>query len=145
MKDVDEAVAKIRQRYIAAVAGRDARALIQLYDPKVRVFDAWGIWEYNGAASWQVAIEGWFSSHPTQQLRASFSHCTVLGQADMATMSAIVSYAGLAADGTELQSMQNRITWILKESGHNLRIVHEHTSPPIGFDDMKAILKMPAP
>ena len=28
-----------------------------------------------------------------------------------------------------------------KTSGHVLRIVHEHTSAPIGFEDAKAILK----
>lgn len=37
--------------------------------------------------------------------------------------------------------MQNRISWVLKTSGHVLRIVHEHTSAPVGFEDAKAILK----
>ena len=37
--------------------------------------------------------------------------------------------------------MQNRISWLLKTSGHVLRIVHEHTSAPIGFEDAKAILE----
>ena len=37
--------------------------------------------------------------------------------------------------------MQNRISWVLKTSGHVLRIVHEHTSAPIGFEDTKAILE----
>jgi hypothetical protein len=37
--------------------------------------------------------------------------------------------------------MQNRMSWVLKTSGHVLRVVHEHTSVPIGFEDEKAILK----
>ena len=37
--------------------------------------------------------------------------------------------------------MQNRITWVLQASGHVLRIIHEHTSAPVGFEDAKAILK----
>ena len=37
--------------------------------------------------------------------------------------------------------MQNRISWVLRTSGHVLRIVHEHTSAPIGFTDMKAMLQ----
>jgi hypothetical protein len=36
--------------------------------------------------------------------------------------------------------MQNRMSWGLKTSGHVLRIFHEHTSAPVGFEDMKAIL-----
>jgi len=37
--------------------------------------------------------------------------------------------------------MQNRISWVLEMSGHVLRVIHEHTSAPIGFEDGKAILK----
>jgi hypothetical protein len=40
--------------------------------------------------------------------------------------------------------MQNRITWVLRTSGHNLRIVHEHTSVPIDFNESKAMLKRDA-
>ncbi|MBC7705630.1 MAG: hypothetical protein H7274_17005 [Rhodoferax sp.] len=55
-------------------------------------------------------------------------------------MSAFASYAAISAEGRELRSMQNRISWVLKSRGHVLRIVHEHTSAPIGFEDTKAIL-----
>jgi ketosteroid isomerase-like protein len=144
MIDIADAVEKIQQRYIAAVAGRNVKALVQLYDPKVRVFDAWGIWEYVGTEAWQIAIEGWFASQPVDKLQVSFNGSTVLGTMDLATMTAIVTYASIAPGGTESQSMQNRMTWTLKTAGHNLRIIHEHTSAPIGFEDMKAILKRPA-
>lgn len=144
MKDVDEAITKLQHRYIAAVSERNVKALIQLYDPKVRIFDAWGIWEYLGTDAWQIAIEGWFSSHPSDKLRVNFSNTVIFGSAELATMTAIVTYAGIAPDGSEAQSMQNRITWVVRAAGHNLRIVHEHTSAPIGFEDMKAILKKQA-
>lgn len=141
MRDIDQAVEKHKQRYIDAVASRNAIALVQLYDPNVRIFDAWGVWEYNGTADWQIAVEGWFASTPNDKLQVSFSECTVVGTLDVATMTAIVTYASISAEGKETHSMQNRMTWILRTVGHNLRIVHEHTSAPIGFEDMKAILK----
>jgi len=144
MKDAAEALAQLRQRYINAVAGRSVSALVQLYDPKVRIFDAWGVWEYTSAEEWQVAIEGWFSSNPGDKLVVTFSDCVVAGSTELATMTAIVSYAGISPDGKESHAMQNRITWVVKTAGHNLRIIHEHTSAPIGFEDMKAILKRPA-
>jgi hypothetical protein len=56
-------------------------------------------------------------------------------------MSAVVTYAGVSADGRALKEMQNRITWVLQASGHVLRIIHEHTSAPVGFEDAKAILE----
>jgi len=62
---------------------------------------------------------------------------------ESAVVSAIVTYAGVSAAGVHLRAMQNRLTWGLKTSGHVLRIVHEHTSVPIGFEDQKAILLRP--
>ena len=144
MKDIDDAVEKIKPRYITAVADRNAPALVQLYDPKARIFDTWGVWEYNGTAAWQIAVEGWFSSQPTGKLQVSFSDCNVFGTMDSATMTAIVTYASISAEGKETNSLQNRMTWVLRTVSHNLRIVHEHTSAPIGFEDMKAILKKQA-
>jgi len=144
MRDIDQAVEKHKQRYIDSVASRNASALVQLYDPKARIFDAWGVWEYNGTAAWQIAVEGWFSSQPNGKLQVSFSECTVAGTSDLATMTAIVTYASISAEGKETNSMQNRLTWVLRTVSHNLRIVHEHTSAPIGFEDMKAILRKQA-
>jgi hypothetical protein len=60
---------------------------------------------------------------------------------DSAVVSAVATYANISAQGEELRSMQNRLTWALRVSGHVLRIVHEHTSAPIGFEDQKAILQ----
>jgi hypothetical protein len=37
--------------------------------------------------------------------------------------------------------MQNRLTWALTRREGALKIVHEHTSAPVGFDDLKAILR----
>jgi len=144
MKDIDDAVAKLQAKYISAVANRSVSELIQLYDPKVRVFDAWGFWEYNGSESWQVAIEGWLSSDPSNKFKVIFTDSVAIGDLQFATMTAIVNYASIAPDGSEAHSMQNRITWVVRTSGHNMRIVHEHTSAPIGFEDMKAILKKKA-
>ncbi|MDQ6680775.1 MAG: hypothetical protein M3Y67_07400 [Pseudomonadota bacterium] len=47
--------------------------------------------------------------------------------------------------GKPLRAMQNRLTWGLRTSGHVLRIVHEHTSAPLGFEDQKAILHKTRP
>jgi hypothetical protein len=56
-------------------------------------------------------------------------------------LSAIVTYAGVSAEGEPLREMQNRLSWALRWTGHVPRIVHEHTSAPIAFDDTKAILR----
>jgi ketosteroid isomerase-like protein len=88
-----------------------------------------------------VAVEGWFSSLGAETVRVTFDDVQIHGENGHASMSAIVTYASVSAEGSELPAMQNRISWALQTSGHVLRIVHEHTSVPVGFDDAKAILQ----
>ena len=141
MSDMEEQVSRVMRSYEAAVLARDAEAFIRLYHPAVRVFDTWGVWLYQDAGSWRTAVEGWFASLGSERVKVSFSEVQTLGAQAFATVSAIVTYAAESAQGEPLRSMQNRITWVLRESGHVFRIVHEHSSAPIGFEDFKAILE----
>jgi ketosteroid isomerase-like protein len=140
MVDIDKSVDRIVESYKAAVHAKDVAAFVRLYDPKVRVFDAWGVWSYEGLAPWQRAVEAWFASLNADRVKVSFEEVQTAGTPDCAIASAIVTYAAYSAQGEPLRSMQNRLSWGLKTSGHVLRIVHEHTSVPMGFEDMKAIL-----
>jgi ketosteroid isomerase-like protein len=144
VNDMDKSIAGVLKSYASAVYSKDLKTLMHLYDPNVRVFDAWGVWLYEGAAAWQVAVEGWFASLGIERVKVTFDDVRNLGGADLAMVSAIVTYAGVSEGGEPLRSMQNRITWVLRTSGHNLRIVHEHTSVPIDFNESKAMLKRDA-
>lgn len=141
MSDIEKSITRVLETYKSAVYAKDAEAFMRLYDPKVRVFDTWGVWSYDGSDSWQVAVEAWFTSLGAEKVKVTFDEVQSSGNADLASVSAIVTYAGLSAQGEPLRVMQNRLTWVLKTSGHVLRIVHEHTSAPVGFDDAKAILQ----
>lgn len=141
MNEIEASVARVIDGYTAAVAARDLHALMRLYHPSARIFDAWGAWSYEGSTSWQVAVEGWFASHPGDRFKVVFEDVSTVVSGAFASVSAVVTYAVFSAQGEPLNSMQNRLTWVLRESGHVLRIVHEHTSAPIGFEDQKAILQ----
>jgi ketosteroid isomerase-like protein len=141
---VEPSVAKVLELYKSAVYAKDADAFIRLYDPSARVFDAWGIWSYEGASDWQEAVEGWFLSLGTERVKVTFDEVSSIATPALTFVSAFVTYAGISAEGEQLRSMQNRITWVLKTSGHVLRIVHEHTSAPAGFEDSKVILQRPS-
>lgn len=139
MSDVDKQITRVMDSYAAAVFAKDVDAFMRLYHPAVRVFDTWGVWLYQDASSWRTAVEGWFASLGSERVRVTFSEVQTSGEQALATTSAIVTYAAESAQGESLRSMQNRITWVLRETGHVLRIVHEHSSVPIGFEDSKAI------
>ena len=145
MSDTDKAIARVLGSYESAVFSKDVEAFMRLYDPGVRVFDAWGVWSYEGAAAWQRAVEGWFTSLGTEKVKVRFDEVQSSVGRELAMVSAIVTYAGLSAQGESLRSMQNRITWVLRMTGHVFRIAHEHTSAPIGFEDSKAILQRAVP
>ena len=140
MNDTEKLVMRALETYKSAVLAKDAETLMHLYDPEVRVFDTWGVWSYEGAAAWRVAIEGWFSSLRDDKCRVTFEDVRVIEATGFAAMSAVATYTGMTGQGAEIRSMQNRMSWVLKTSGHVLRVVHEHTSVPVGFEDAKAIL-----
>lgn len=140
MLDIEKSIARVIANYSAAVHAKDVDAFARLYDPKARVFDAWGVWSYDGLEAWQRAVEAWLTSLGTERVKVTFEEVLTSGTAECAIVSAIVTYASLSSEGVQLRAMQNRMTWGLKTSGHVLRIIHEHTSAPVGFEDMKAIL-----
>ena len=140
MNDTDKSIIRVLESYKSAVFAKDVEAFMHLYDPSVRVFDAWGVWSYEGSAAWQVAVEGWLTSLGTERVKVTFGEVQSSLGRELASVSAIVTYASISAQGDQLRAMQNRITWVLRMSGHVLRIIHEHTSAPIGFNDSKAIL-----
>ena len=144
MSDVEKQVQRVLETYKSAVLARNVETFMHLYAPDVRVFDMWGTWSYDGAAAWRVAVEGWFSSLASETCNVTFTDVQIVGDSGLASVSAIVTYAGISAEGQSLRSMQNRISWVLRVSGHVLRIAHEHTSAPVGFDDTKVILKREA-
>lgn len=144
MSDIDKSIARVLEIYRSAVLARDVEAFMRLYDPDVRVFDTWGVWSYEGADAWQRAIEGWFTSLGSERCKVTFDEVRSTAGRDLSMLSAIVTYAGVSAEGAPLRAMQNRISWVLRTSGHVLRIVHEHTSAPVGFEDSKAILQRDA-
>lgn len=144
MNDPEKPVRRALDAYQAAVLAKDADAFMQLYDADVRVFDTWGVWSYEGAAAWRVAVEGWFSSLGRETVRVAFDDVTITADAHMATVTGFARYAALSPDGQELRAMHNRFTWVLRLRGHVLRVVHEHSSTPIGFEDTKALFQRDA-
>lgn len=141
MGNIESTASSLHQRYCAAVGDKDVSAFMRLYDPLVQVFDAWGEWQYDGAASWQKSVEGWFSSLGDEGVKVTFDETRCYGTLEGAISSSIVTYAAVSSTGEVLRSMQNRLTWGLRFDGQELVVIHEHTSAPIGFEDMKAILQ----
>lgn len=140
MNDPEKQVLRALDTYKSAVLAKNAETFMHLYDAEVRVFDTWGLWSYEGAEAWRIAVEGWFSSLGSETVRVTFEDVKIMAEPGFASMTAFARYAAISPQGEELRAMQNRMSWVLKSRGHVLRVIHEHTSAPIGFEDTKAIL-----
>lgn len=139
MNDAEKQVLQALETYQSAVLAKDVEAFMSLYDPEVRVFDTWGVWSYESAAAWRIVVEDWFSSLGNEFVRVAFVDVKITAESGFALLSAFVSYAAFSAEGDELRSMQNRFTWVFKACDSGLRVIQEHTSAPIGFEDTKAM------
>ena len=142
MSKLEQPVARMLDAYTAAVRSKDVDGFVALYAQDVCVFDMWGRWTYEGVDAWRSMVADWFASLGAEQVAVTFEDVRTLVTDDVAVAHALVTYTGLSATGEELRAMDNRLTWALRRTdGAGWRIVHEHTSAPIGFEDSKAILR----
>jgi ketosteroid isomerase-like protein len=139
MSDIDPRLLKICDAYTRAVLEKNVSAFLGLYDPAARVFDTWGVWSFEGVPARRKVIEEWFGSLGDERVAVTFDRVQTTVTTDLASLTARVVYAAIDAKGTELRSMQNRLTWVLKPDGNSWQIIHEHTSVPIG-PDLKGLL-----
>jgi uncharacterized protein (TIGR02246 family) len=114
-----------------AVYAKDVEAFVAIFADDVRVFDMWGTWSHDGIDSWREMAVGWFGSLGDELVRVAFDEVQTTVGDDTAVLSAFVTFAGLSADGEELRSMNNRLTWGLRKTGGTWKVVHEHTSAPV--------------
>ncbi len=141
VSDIDPNLVRICDDYQRAIYQKDVGAFLGLYHPEARVFDTWGVWSYEGVEERRKVVEKWFSSLGEERVRVTIDRVQASSGQELATLSARVTYAAISAAGDELRAMQNRLTWVLKFQEGKWQIIHEHTSVPIGFDDLKGMLR----
>ena len=128
--------------YAAAVRAKDVEAFVGLYADDVRTFDLWSEWSYDGKPAFREMVTEWFGSLPDDEVVAvEFDEIRTQAGEDVAAVSAFTTFAAVTTDGTELRSMNNRLTWILRKDADGAwKIAHEHTSAPAG-DEGKVQLR----
>jgi len=134
-------VGSLLEEYRDAVHAKDVDRFVAIFADDVRVFDMWGTWSHNGIDSWREMAEGWFGSLGNELVRVEFDDVQTTVGDDVAVLSAFVTFTGLSADGDELRSLNNRLTWGLRKTDGRWKVVHEHTSAPVEMATGKVDLK----
>jgi ketosteroid isomerase-like protein len=127
--------------YKQAVFQKDLEAFVSIFDEKVRVFDMWQRWTYDGLPAWREMAAGWFTSMGTDRDVVTFEDIQIEETGDLAFASALVRFTAVSAEGKELRYLENRLTWVARKKVGVWKIIHEHTSGPIDFESMKVILR----
>ncbi|MGQ0798561.1 MAG: YybH family protein [Pseudomarimonas sp.] len=140
---MDQPVHRLIEAYRRAVFERDVDAFMRLYDPSARVFDAWDVWSYESADAWRVSVDAWLSSLGDERVQVTAADVQAHRVSPLLVASAVFKYAAISSTGQELRALQNRLTWVLRAEGDGWKIVHEHTSLPVGHEDARAIFQRP--
>ena len=139
----DAPIRQVLAGYQAAVLAKDADAFVALYADDALICELWGTWTHD-IASWREMAKGWFAflGDGTSKVEANDVRITVSG--DMAMLTAFLTYRGFDGAGVEQRSLDNRLSWVLRQRDGRWRVLHEHTSVPIAHEDGKGIFKRPA-
>jgi uncharacterized protein (TIGR02246 family) len=141
MIDAGADIEAVMAEYAAAILAKEPARVAALYAPDTRVFDAWGVWSYDGRDAWARNLDDWLGSLGSESVRVQFDDLRLVQHADIGSVSAILTYSAVNAAGNVLHSMQNRLSWFLTKTNGRWVIAHEHTSAPISFESQKAILR----
>lgn len=137
MNYIDE----LMQNYKKAVYEKDVNFFSSIYDERICVFDMWGKWSYQGIEAWRGVIEDWFGSLGTEKVVVDFDEVQIKINQSQGFATAFVKFTAVSPEGTNLHSMQNRLTWIVEEKKGLWKVIHEHSSAPVDFNTMKATLQ----
>ena len=143
MPDADSSVRQCLAAYAAAVLAKDVDAFVAIYADDARIFELWGAWEHD-IASWREMATGWFAFLGDERSVVEAHDLRTQVSGDMALLTASLTYRAVDAGGNALRSLDNRLSWVLRERGGRWRVVHEHTSVPLAHDGGKGIFKRPA-
>ena len=129
--------------YKSSVFERDFEKHINIYDTDIKSYDIWDKWSHDGIDAWRDMTRGWFEALKNQNIRdkVDFSDVKIVENDSLGFLSATVTFTAVDKEGSELKSLQNRLTWVLEKKDENWRVIHQHTSAPVNCSTMEVYLK----
>jgi ketosteroid isomerase-like protein len=136
-----EAIESLFGTYKNSVFQKDVETFVSIFDEKVRIFDMWQRWSYDGLSDWREMVENWFDSLAENKDIVEFNDIQIQSTGEMSVATAFVKFTAVSEKGEELRYLENRITWVVQKKKNGWKIIHQHTSGPIDFQTMKVILQ----
>ena len=141
MTEADRPIHQALAAYRAAILAKDVEAFVALFTDDVHIFDMWGPWSQEGIATWRDMAASWFGSLGEERVVVEADDVRTSVSGDMATLTAFLTFRAIDATGKELHSLNNRLSWVLREQAGRWKVVQEHTSIPVDSATGKGIFK----
>jgi uncharacterized protein (TIGR02246 family) len=135
-----EEIQSLFTTYKTAIFQKDLTAFCSIFDEKVRVFDMWQQWTFDGLPAWREMAKGWFSSLGPDRDVVTFDDIQIQSDGELAVATAFVRFTAVSAEGAELRYLEDRLTWVVRRKEGSWKIIHQHSSAPIDPQTMKVIL-----
>ena len=127
----EQAIKNLFDRFSAAVKARDINAIMSFYAPgdQLVYFDAFPPRQYNGAAAYRKAYEGFFTAYPGP-VTSAIGPLHIETSGDLGFAHGVDKWIATGADGKPLEVVL-RFTSVLRRSNGTWLFVHEHLSVPV--------------
>ncbi len=126
--------------YKDAAWRKDTKAMIDLYDEHVVIFDMWDQGHLTDSSAWKKIIIDWLGSLGDEKVKVEFEMVEIHQSDTVGFASALIQFQAISKKGTVLRSMKNRITLGFTKSEDGWKVIHQHTSAPISSNGLTAIL-----
>lgn len=137
MATTQTTVQSVFDRYVEAVKASDADALLSLYADDVHVYDLMEPFERHGREAGREMMREWLGKEEEKQ-SCTIEDLHVEQEGDLAVARASLLYEVTMPDGTH-HGMWNRGMWALRRIDGEWKIIMEHTSVPLGAEDMQPV------
>lgn len=119
---------------------KDPMAMINLYDEQAIIFDMWDQGYEVNPLAWNKTIKDWLGSLDEEKVKVDFDMVSIHQSDNIGFASALIGFQAISSEGAILRSMRNRITLGFTKSDYGWKVIHQHTSAPISFEGLTAIL-----
>lgn len=126
--------------YQKAAWSKDITAMINIYDEHAVIFDMWDQGYLTNPEDWHKIIFEWLNSLGDEKVKVEFEMISIHQSGNVGFASALISFQAISNDGAVLRSMKNRITLGFSKFEDGWKVIHQHTSAPIGSNGLTAIL-----
>lgn len=133
---MDPDISALIETFKRTVFAKEVAGFLALFDRDVVIFDLWKKWAHRGIDAWRQTVAEWFDQTGENRDAVSLDDVVISGDGGFRAVTAFVTFSCTSPTGAVLRAMSERLTWILAKKAGAWKIVHQHTSAPVG-DDLK--------